>query len=148
MKVDPHNFVLVLVLIVLIVLVLVVLIVLIVLVLVVLIVLVLLVLLVLLVVLVLLVLVLIVNSFKPFQVKSNDSNSIISLKSQFWVIFSHIGDLLTIVGPISTCANGGRWDSTIIGTVLDHLQPNQMMQIRSIVQKVTFGTFSAKLGIF
>ena len=52
------------------------------------------------------------------------------------------------MGPISTCANGGWWDSTIIGTVLDHLQPNQMIQIRSIVQKVTFGTFSATLGTF
>ena len=99
-KVDPHNFVLVLVLIVLV-------LVLIVLVLIVLIVLVLLVLLVVLVLLVRIVLVLIVNRFKPFPVKSNDSNSIMSPKSQFWVIFSHIGDLLTIVGPISTCANGG-----------------------------------------
>ena len=81
------------------------------------------------------------NRFKPFAVKSNDSNSIISLKSQFLVIFSHIGDLLTIVGPISTWANGGRWDSTIIGTVLDHFQPNQMTQIGLGVQKVCFCNF-------
>ena len=88
-KVDPHNFVRVLVLIVLVLVLVLVLIVLV------------------LVLLVLLVLVLIVNRFKPFPVKSNDSNSIISLKSQFWVIFSHIGDLPTIVGQISTSANGG-----------------------------------------
>ena len=72
-SVDPHNFVLLLVVLVLV--------------------------LVLLVLLVLIVLVLIVNRFKPFPVKSNDSNSIISLKSQFWVIFSHIGDLLSTFCP-------------------------------------------------
>ena len=50
------------------------------------------------------------------------------------------------LGTISTCVNGGRWYSTIIGTLLDHLQSNQTIPIRSIVQKVTFGTFSAILG--
>ena len=47
-----------------------------------------------------------------------------------------------------TCVNGGQWYSTIIGTVLYQLQSNKMIQIRSIVQKVTFGTFSAILGTF
>ena len=50
-------------------------------------------------------------------------------------------DLLTIVGQIFTCENGGRWYSTIIGTVLDHFQPNQMTQIGLGVQKVCFCNF-------
>ena len=78
------------------------------------------------------------NRFIPFTVKSNDPNSINSPKSHICDIFSHIGHLLTLVGPISTCVNGGQWYSIIIGTVLDHLQSNQMIQIRSIVEKTDF----------
>ena len=46
-----------------------------------------------------------------------------------------------LLGQISTCENGGRWYSTIIGTVLDHFQPNQMTQIGLGVQKVCFCNF-------
>ena len=52
-----------------------------------------------------------------------------------WASSEH---LLTLLGQISTCENGGRWYSTIIGTVLDHFQPNQMTQIGLGVQKVCF----------
>ena len=75
------------------------------------------------------------NRFRPFAAKSNDPYSINSQKSHFWDSFGHIGHLL---GQISTCENGGRWYSTIIGTVLDHFQPNQMTQIGLGVQKVCF----------
>ena len=81
------------------------------------------------------------NRFRPFAAKSNDPNSINSPKSHFWDIFGHIGHLLNLLGQISTCENGGRWYSTIIGTVLDHFQPNQMTQIGLGVQKVCFCIF-------
>ena len=71
----------------------------------------------------------------------HDPNSINSPKSHFWDIFGHIGHLLNHLGQISTCENGGRWYSTIIGTVLDHFQPNQMTQIGLGVQKVCFFDF-------
>ena len=34
----------------------------------------------------------------------------------------------------------------IIGTVLDHFQPNQITQIQSGVEKISFGPFWASLG--
>ena len=65
------------------------------------------------------------NPFRSFAVKSNDPNSINSPKSHFWDIFGHIGHLLTLLGQISMVAD----EIPIIGTVLDHFQPNQMTQI-------------------
>ena len=81
------------------------------------------------------------NRFRPFPAKSNDPNSINSPKSHFWDIFGHIGHLLILLGQISTCEISGRWYSTIIGTVLNHFQPNQMTQIGLGVQKVCFRNF-------
>ena len=88
------------------------------------------------------------NRFIPFTVKSNDPNSINSPKSHLWDIFNHIGHSRDQFLNFSTCVNGGRCYYTIIGIVLDHFQPNQIIQIRSIVKKIWFLLFLAILGTF
>ena len=80
------------------------------------------------------------NRFRPFQDKSKESNSINSQKKMIFAIFSYLGHLSGPLGPqfqnSATCVNAARCYPTVIGSVLDHFQPNQKTQIGLGVQKV------------
>ena len=79
------------------------------------------------------------NPFRSFAVKLNHPNSINSPKSHFWDIFGHIGHRAQFQN-FPTYVNGGCYYN-IIGIILDHFQPIQMIQIRAIVEKVIFVIF-------